>query len=96
MRPTGRSMRDRFWRCPTRLVTASGQWAKLWQAPGTRRGGGTVTAVLPILALHSWLQQDGAVAGWTGWTYLSRRRLATLAGIDKDGVTAACRRLMAL
>lgn len=85
----------RFWRCPTRLVT-EGLWATLWRSPGTTRGGGIVTSLLPVLALHTWPQQNGAVTGWTGWTYLSQRRLATLAGINKDGVTPACRRLVAL
>ena len=85
----------RYWRCPTRLVTA-GLWAKLWRPPGTTRGGGAVTSLLPVLALHAWPGQAGAEPGWTGWTYFSRRRLATLAGLNKDSVTAACQRLVAL
>jgi hypothetical protein len=85
----------RFWGCPARLVT-SGLWAEFWRAPGTRRGGGGVTPLLPVLALHAWPGQAGAEAGWTGWKYLSRRRLATLAGLNKDSVKAACQRLVAL
>jgi hypothetical protein len=86
---------DRFWRLPTWVVTA-GLLAKLWREPGTKRGGGTVTSVLPILALHVWPEQTGAAAGWTGWAHLSRRRLAALAGLNKDSVGTACRRLVAL
>jgi hypothetical protein len=62
------------------------------QGPGA--GGGTVTSVLPVLALHTWPDQSGAEPGWTGWTYLSRRRLAALAGLDKNSVTAASRQLV--
>lgn len=86
---------DRFWRLPTWVVTA-GLLAKLWREPGTKRGGGTVTSVLPILALHVWPEQQGAAAGWTGWAHLSQRRLAALAGLNKDSVGTACRRLVAL
>jgi hypothetical protein len=85
----------RFWRASTRLVTA-GLWAKLWRASGTTRGGGIVTSLLPVLALHTWPEQSGAEVGWTGWSYLSRHRLAALAGINKDSVGAACHRLVAL
>jgi hypothetical protein len=77
-----------------RLV-ADGTWAKLWRTPGTIRGGGAVTSVLPVLALHTWPEKDGATAGWTGWTYLSWRRIARLAGMDKDTVTTAITRLRA-
>jgi hypothetical protein len=55
-----------------------------------------VTSLLPVLALHTWPEQREAVEGWTGWTYLSRRRLAALAGLVKDSVGAACQRLVAL
>lgn len=42
------------WACPTRLVH-SGLWASLWRAnPRANRGGGTTTAVLPLLALLTW------------------------------------------
>jgi hypothetical protein len=84
----------RFWGLPARLVTA-GLLAKLWRSPGTTRGGEVVSSLLPILTLHTWPGQSGADAGWTGWSYLSRRRQATLAGLDKNSVTAACRRLVA-
>jgi hypothetical protein len=83
-----------YWRCPTRLATG-GLLAELWRAPRTRRGGGTVTSVLPVLALHAWPGQAGAEAGWTGWKYLSQRRVATLAGLNKDSVAMAYRRLVA-
>jgi hypothetical protein len=85
---------ESFWRCPVRLV-ADGTWAKLWRTPGTIRGGGAVTSVLPVLALHTWPEKDGATARWTGWTYLSRRRIARLAGVDKDTVTTAIKSLRA-
>jgi hypothetical protein len=84
-----------YWRFPTRLVTA-GLLAELWREPGTRRGRGVVTSLLPVLALHTWPGQSGAETGWTGLTYVSRRRLATLAGINKDSVTAASHRLREL
>jgi hypothetical protein len=96
--------KDRFWRMPRRLV-ADGTWARLWREEGTKRGGGIVTSLLPVLALHTWLDKkdmDGANAGtdsepgWTGWTYLSRRRIARLAGVDKDAATQAVRRLVGL
>jgi hypothetical protein len=61
---------ESFWRCPVRLV-ADGTWAKLWRTPGTIRGGGAVTSVLPVLALHTWPEKEGATAGWTGPSYLS-------------------------
>jgi hypothetical protein len=86
---------ESFWRCPVRLVN-DGTWAKLWRTPGTIRGGGAVTSVLPVLALHTWPEKEGATAGWTGWTYLSRRRIAILAGVDKDTATTAITRLRAL
>lgn len=42
------------WACPTRLVR-SGLWASLWRSnPRAIRGGGTTTAVLPLLALLTW------------------------------------------
>ena len=56
---------DRFWRFPTRLVTA-GLVAKLWREPGTTRGGGTVSSLLPVLALHTWPDQSGAETGVDG------------------------------
>lgn len=94
----------RFWRIPRRLV-ADGTWARLWRENGTKRGGGVVTSLLPVLALHTWVgkkNMDGSNAGtenepgWTGWTYLSRRRIARLAGVDKDAATGAIRRLVGL
>jgi hypothetical protein len=85
----------RYWRFPTRLVTER-LVAELWREEGTRRGGGAVTSLLSVLALHTWPGQSGAETGWTGPTYVSRRRLATLAGINKDSVMAACQRLSAL
>lgn len=84
---------DRYWRCPVRLIR-DGLWAKCWRTAGTTRGGGAVTSVLPVLAFHTWPEKADAMDGWTGWTYLSRRRVALLAGVDKDTVTAAFRRLV--
>jgi hypothetical protein len=85
--------RERFWRCPVRLVK-EGLWAQLWRTPGTTRGGGAVTSVLPVLALHTWPEKEGAVSGWTGPSYLSRRRIARLAGVNKETVAAAIHRLV--
>jgi hypothetical protein len=78
---------ERYWRFPTRLVTA-GVLAKIWRASGT------VPSLLPLLGLHAWPTQLGAEAGWTGWTYLSRRRLATLAGLNKSSVGLAFQQLV--
>ncbi|HEY0015529.1 MAG TPA: hypothetical protein VGC13_04395 [Longimicrobium sp.] len=90
------AFRTRFWRCPVRLVEDS-TWAALWTAGGRRkRGGGAAGALLPVLALHAWPEQDGAVAGWTGTASLPYRRLARLAGLDKDTVTTALGDLAAL
>jgi hypothetical protein len=85
----------RYWRCPVRLV-CEGLWAKLWRIPQTTRGGGAITCLLPVLALHTWPERDGATGGWTGWAYLSRRRMAALAGINKDTATHAIRQLVRL
>jgi hypothetical protein len=80
-------------RFPRRLVT-NGLLAKLWREAGTRRGGGVVTSLLPVLALDTWPGQEGAEKEWTGPTHVPNQRLATLAGLSRDSVTAACRRLV--
>jgi hypothetical protein len=85
----------RYWRYPTRLVTER-LLAEFWREPGTRRGGWVVTSLSPVLALHPWPGQAGAEKEWTGPTYVSRRWRATLAGINKDSVTAAYQRLRVL
>ena len=85
--------RERFWRCPVRLVR-EGFWAKLWRMPDTIRGGGAATCLLPILACHTWPEHNTIANGWTSWTYLSRRRMATLAGLNKDTATNAIQHLM--
>lgn len=90
------AFRTRFWRCPVRLVE-DGTWAALWTAGGRRkRGGGAAGALLPVLALHAWPEQDGAVPGWTGTASLPYRRLAHLAGLDKDTVATALEELAQL
>lgn len=90
------AFRTRFWRCPVRLVE-DGTWAAMWSGGGRRRrGGGAAGALLPVLALHVWPGQEGAVPGWTGAAGLSYRRLARLAGLDKDTVATALADLVAL
>lgn len=103
----------RVWQAPRSIARterdgdeAPGLWARLWRADGTVRGGGAVTSLLPVLAVHTWpgkRNMDGAnagteaEAGWTAWTYLpGRRRLARLSGINKDTVKPAVARLKAL
>jgi hypothetical protein len=86
---------ERYWRCPVRLVR-EGFWAKRWRTPQTIRGGGAVTCLLPVLAFHTWSQSDAVTNGWTSWTYLSRRRMAMLAGLNKDTATHAIQQLMTL
>lgn len=87
--------RSRFWKCPTALVK-DGLWASLWREEGTKRGGGSVSSVLPVLALHARLDAGDAIPNWTHWTYLSQRRIARLAGVDKDTVAGVFRRLQEL
>lgn len=87
--PDRAAFRTRFWRCPVRLVK-DGTWARLWTGNGRRgRGGGAAGALLPVLAVHGWREQKGSVPGWSGSVALSYRRLARLAGLDKDTVTTA-------
>jgi hypothetical protein len=87
--------RERYWRCPVRLVR-EGFWAKHWRMPHTIRGGGAVTCLLPVLACHTWSQSHDVTNGWTGWTYLSRRRMARLAGLNKDTATNTLQQLVTL
>lgn len=84
----------RFWRCPSRLVT-SGEWAKVWREEGTRRGGGVLSSVLPLLALHTWPGKlylgegpklSAPSPAWATWHYLSHRRIARLAGVNTETV----------
>ncbi|MDQ3555885.1 MAG: hypothetical protein M3409_03785 [Gemmatimonadota bacterium] len=82
-----------FWRCPVRLVTG-GRWAALWRRAGTVRGGGAASSLLPVLALHGMPEAGPGGKGWTQWFYLSRRRIARLAGLDKDTATAAISQLL--
>lgn len=90
------AFRTRFWRCPVRLV-ADGTWSALWAGgDGRKRGGGGAGALLPVLALHVWPGQPGDTPGWTGSVVLSYRRLARLAGLDKDTVGGALGQLAAL
>jgi hypothetical protein len=90
---------DRFWGCPRRLVT-DGLWAELWRDSETCRGGGLVTSLLPVLALHTWtgkrylsLAPEARAPGWTTYIHLSHRRIARLAGMNKDSVGSAVARL---
>jgi hypothetical protein len=85
--------RDHAWCCPVRLVK-NNIWARLWRAEGTRRGGSALlTSVLPVLALHTSPYDSDSGNGWTSWAFLSRRQMATLAGVTKDTATGALRRL---
>jgi len=85
---------DQFWLCPIRLVT-DGTWARLWRMEGTKRGGGVATSVLPVLAMHVFPGRGEDVERWTEWCYLSRRRIARLAGLDKSTVREGLRALEA-
>jgi hypothetical protein len=84
---------NQFWHCPARLVKSE-MWANLWRTRGTTRGGGAVSCILPVLALHISPDENDAADNWTRWAYLSRRRVAALAGVNKDTVTDACKRLV--
>ena len=83
-----------FWRCPVRLID-DGVWARLWRAEGTTGGGGTATSVLPVLALHSFLGTKGSSPGWTEWKFLTHRKIAALAGVNKASVKPAMDQLAA-
>lgn len=90
-----------FYRMPVRLVTAdpdelpAGPLAAWWQPAGARGGGG-IASVLPALAVHTSmdpgaprvLKDDRPDPAWTPYFYLSRRRVAALAGVSED--TAGC------
>jgi hypothetical protein len=51
-----------------------------------------VTSILPVLALHA---RPDFESGWTKWTWLSRRRIAALAGVNKDTVGTGFSKLVA-
>jgi hypothetical protein len=92
-----------WWSCPTRLVT-DGSWAKVWREEETRRGGGTISSVLPVLCLHTWPGKtqgadnsgEDAASIWTAWTHLSYRRIARLSGVNTETVGKVFRRLAGL
>lgn len=81
---------NQFWRCPARLVK-NGLWGSLWRVDGTQSGGGTVTSVLPFLALHTWVQTDGAK--WTRREHLGQRRIYALTGVSRKAISQAFERL---
>jgi hypothetical protein len=94
----------RFWRCPVRLVHGGrlrGLFRPVTRSPhGAKRGGGGVTSVLPVLAAHTFPEKRSSGlsdrdARWTRWSYLSRRKVAALAGVNKDTVTDAIKLLQA-
>lgn len=85
---------DQFWLCPVRLVT-DGTWARLWRTEGTKRGGGVASSILPVLAVHVFPGRGEDTKTWTEWCYLSRRRIARLAGLDKSTVREGLRALEA-
>ena len=72
----------------------SGRWAALWRSAGTKRGGGTTTSILPVLAVGTFpgKQSPGGLdlppddARWTGWQYFSYRRIARLSGIHQESI----------
>jgi DNA-binding transcriptional regulator YhcF (GntR family) len=104
-KPDGDGRFPHFWRCPVRLVD-SGRWKLLWQPVllpkgRAKRRAGAVTSVLPVLAAHTFVGKTSAGIpsrdpDWSGWHYLSRRKVAALAGVNKDTVTEAFRHLKAL
>jgi hypothetical protein len=110
---------DRRWHCPIRLVKELA-WSELWRDEGTVRGGGTVSAVLAVLAVHTWpgkapeaprpsggtlrafvgaeppgtpVAAPAAPSDWTPWQTLGHRRIARLAGVNKDTVRRVLDRL---
>ena len=103
---------DRFWALPHRLGEDGFLRDALRQpttdAARKARGGGSATSLLPVLALHAFpsrRQDDALLDGmdapppkseWTSWTYLSRRRMAALAGLTKNTVARALEHLTGL
>jgi hypothetical protein len=66
-----------------------GELAAILRTPGShaKRGGGSVASILPVLAIHNPVLAD---ISWTPWKrLLSVRRIAALAGISPNSVTAA-------
>ena len=73
--------RLRHWRMPGRLVSG-GLFSTLWRG-GYRLGA----SLLPVLCSHNWIPKsdpEEEPALWTPIASLSRRRTATLAGINKQ------------
>jgi hypothetical protein len=75
--------RQRFWRLPKEAVE-TGLLARIWD-DGSSRGFPTASSILPTLAFHAWLKEVGDE--WTPFVSLSVRRIAALAGVDKNSVT---------
>jgi hypothetical protein len=85
-----------FWSVPV-CAFRNGLLALLWSDTdgSCRRRGGSATSILPILAIHNWWTMgDGKFTPWRQTP--SVRRLAKLAGIDKDSVRAGIRLLARL
>jgi hypothetical protein len=80
----------RSWLCPRRVID-DGTWARLWR---DGRSNGAATSILPVLALHSWPEGRGK-GEWSRWTFIGRRRLAGLAGVDAKTATAGLSELQA-
>src|SRR5687767_5038282 len=78
--------RQRFWRLPDHLQ-AEGFFTQLSRATVRSNGGGAVSSILPVVALHAYPAAD--TSEWTQWIYLSRRRLAKLSGVDTATVSRA-------
>ncbi len=75
--------RDRFWRCPDRLVQ-EGHWAELWQL------GSGIPSVLPTLAAHA---RHDTGEEWSREFTLSHRRIAALSGVCRGTAAEAIRSL---
>jgi hypothetical protein len=93
--------RSSFWACPTSVVRL-GMWATLWRYEGTKRGGGTMSSILPVLALGTFPGKRAFAEFdlpaneplWTPWQYLSYRRIARLSGIHQESIGRALETLV--
>jgi hypothetical protein len=79
----------KHWRMPHRLATED--VLKAVVDDGSRNGCPTASSLLPPLAMHVWLSSPADE--WTPFFAMSYRRLAALAGIDKNSVNGGLERL---
>lgn len=87
-----------------RSVVTDGSWKLAWRVTG-KRGGGALASLLPVLALHSYPNGPSHDEGpgptsdaslYSSWASLSIRRMAKLAGLNKDTAWRALQTLVGI